>query len=140
MSDSITLEPINPAANGSACPGQNITLNCTVVRTVGNSMSVFQPVMNWIYRNTISINSDGTKSGNNPGIFTTEFIIENFLVVSTATILEVSLSHHNSEIKCQTALALPESRNISIAGVTTIMHKSCFNAIVFQVQRFHPRI
>ena len=139
--DAVILHPVQPASGISACPGQNVTLNCTVVRTVGNSMTEFQPVMSWIYRDTININSDGTNSEYDPDIFTAEFIIENFLVMSTATILEVSLSHHNSEIKCQAALALPESRNISIAGVTTAMHESCLNYVfVFQVQRFHPQI
>ena len=43
VSDSITLEPINPAANRSVCPGQNVTLNCTIVRTVNNVPNVLQP-------------------------------------------------------------------------------------------------
>ena len=58
--------------------------------------------------------------------------------MSTATIFNVSLSHHNSEIKCQTALALPESRNISIAGVTTIMHESCFKCFRISVATISP--
>ena len=58
---------------------------------------------------------------NNPaGIFTAEFIFQQSLVISTATILKVPLSHHDSEIKCQAVSALPESRRISIAGVTIL--------------------
>ena len=30
--DTVTLQPIQPASGLSACPGQDVTLNCTIVR------------------------------------------------------------------------------------------------------------
>ena len=30
--DTITLQPVVPASGLSACPGQDVTLNCTIVR------------------------------------------------------------------------------------------------------------
>ena len=116
VSDCIVLHPINPADNGSVCPGQDVTLNCTIVRSVNNVQGVVQPTLGLTYRETSTTRSDGTTSGPyNPSIFTATFITGNHIVMSIVTILSVPLSHHNSEIKCQTAIAT-ESRRISVAG------------------------
>ena len=69
--DILILQPINPAANGSACPGQNVTLNCTVLR----SMQTMVLTMTLSYRGAIVSNS-GTSTGP-VGVFTAEFITEN---------------------------------------------------------------
>ena len=115
VSETIVLEPINPAANGSACPGQDVTLNCTVVRTVNPNNLL--PTLILVYNKTMATRSDGTTSGTyDPSIFTAVFnSFENSIVMSTVTILSVPLSHHNSEIRCQTGTVV-ESRKISVAG------------------------
>ena len=46
--DTVTLQPFLPASGLSACPGQDVTLNCTIVRT-DNTMD--PPLMTWNYRN-----------------------------------------------------------------------------------------
>ena len=38
VEDTITLQPVQPASGLSACPGQDVTLNCTVVRTLGSTV------------------------------------------------------------------------------------------------------
>ena len=119
VSDSIALQPINPAANGSACPGQDVTLNCTIDRTVNNVQNVQQPSLSWIYsEHSTSINKASSPKFND--IFGAEFIIENYTLMSIVTIFSVPLSHHNSMIECQTS-SVSESRRISIAGATEIL-------------------
>ena len=114
VSDSLILQPINPAANGSACPGQNVTLNCSVVR----SMKTMVLTMTLSYRGA-SIASNlpgGTPSPPLVGKLTAEFITGDLSVMSDITISSVPLSHHNSEISCTTTFALPESSRIKVAG------------------------
>ena len=122
VSDSITLEPINPAANRSVCPGQNVTLNCTVVRTVNNVPNVLQPSMSWIYRETISINSAGLSENPND-LFGAVFISGNYTLMTIATIFRVPLSHHNSVMECQTSIA-SGTRRISVAGMTSLIDQN----------------
>ena len=118
VTDSIALQPINPVANGSACPGQDLTLNCTIVRTVNNVQNVVQPSLSLIYsEHSTSITNDESSSPND--IFGAEFITGNYTVVTIVTIFSVPLSHHNSVIECQTSI-VSESRKISIAGATKI--------------------
>ena len=122
VSDSITLEPINPAANRSVCPGQNVTLNCTIVRTVNNVPNVLQPSMSWIYRETISINSAGLSENPND-LFGAVFISGNYTLMTIATIFRVPLSHHNSVMECQTSIA-SGTRRISVAGMTSLIDQN----------------
>ena len=124
VSDSIVLQPINPADNRSACPGQDVTLNCTIVRTVNNVQGVVQPTLSLTYSGTLTTRSDGTTSGNyDPSIFTAVFFTDNYIVTSIVTIFSVTILHHQSEIKCQTAIAT-ESRRISVAGTMTVQYRS----------------
>ena len=46
VEDMITLQAIEPASGLSACPGQDITINCTVVRMGGTLI----PALQWRYR------------------------------------------------------------------------------------------
>ena len=114
--DTVTLQPIQPASGLSACPGQNVTLNCTIVR-VTSIPEVLQPTLAWGYRGTFGIRSDGTSTSNSPhDIFTASFIALNYTVVSTATIFSVPLSHHNSEMRCQSSL-VTDFKIINISGM-----------------------
>ena len=39
FTDTVTLQPVLPASGLSTCPGQDVTLNCTAIRTL-NTLSV----------------------------------------------------------------------------------------------------
>ena len=116
--DTITLQPIQPASGLSACPGQNVTLNCTVVR-VTSIPEALPPILTWGYRGIFGIRSDGTSTSNSPhDIFTASFIVLNLDVLSTATIFSVPLSHHNSEMRCQSPMVADfKFINIIISGM-----------------------
>ena len=47
--DTVTLLPVQPASGVSACPGQDVTINCTIVR-VTNIPGAEQPTLTWVYR------------------------------------------------------------------------------------------
>ena len=120
--DTVTLQPVLPASGLSACPGQDLTLNCTIVRT-DNTMD--PPLMTWNYRNIYGIRSDGTSTFNSPqDIFTATFA-GSYTLISTATILSVSLSYHNSVMRCQTSSAFT-SITITIAGNCKRLHNHTF--------------
>ena len=114
--DTVTLQPVLPASGLSACPGQDVTLNCTIVR-----MSTQQgvtppppPVLNWQYRGD-------TIASNNPSLssdyYTAAFHVVGLTTMSTATINSVPLSHHNSMINCLSPATTAHSETITIAGI-----------------------
>ena len=110
--DTVTLQPIQPAS-GSACPGQDVILNCTIVR-VTNTPGVIPPVLTWQYRgDTIAYNSPQSDSSD---FYTAVFHVVNLTVMSTATIDSVPLSHHNSMINCLSPQSTIHSETITIAG------------------------
>ena len=110
--DTVTLQPVLPASGLSACPGQDVTLNCTVVRA---DTTMDPPLMTWNYRNIYGIRSDGSSTFNSPqDIFTATFA-GSYTLISTATILSVPLSLHSSEMRCQTGSAF-KSVTITITG------------------------
>ena len=117
FTDTVTLQPVLPASGLSACPGQDVTLNCTAIRTLNTlSVHIDFPTMSWIYRNTFTIRSDGTSSNNSPDdIFTAVFHAVNYTVISNSTVLSVPLSHHNSVMGCQTGSH--DSKIFTIAGI-----------------------
>ena len=54
VADTVTLQPVLPASGLSACPGQDVTLNCTIVRMT-TQQGVVLPALTWQYRgDTIS--------------------------------------------------------------------------------------
>ena len=112
--DTVTLQPVLPASGLSACPGQDVTLNCTVNRT---DNTVAPPILTWVYCSIYGIRSDGTSTFNSPhDIFTATFT-GNYTVISNATILSVPLSYHNSETLCRSPIAMTaKSVTISITG------------------------
>ena len=101
--DTVTVQQTEPASGVLACPGQDVTINCTIVRET-NIPGVEQPTMNWLYRNIRFTYRDGVLQPNsdplNNGVYTAEFSYSHFYVNSIATILNVPLSHHNSSIQC----------------------------------------
>ena len=62
VEDTVTLQPVLPASGLSACPGQDVTLNCTIVRMTTLS-GVVLPALTWQYRgDTISYNNPSASS------------------------------------------------------------------------------
>ena len=111
--DTVTLQPVLPASGLSACPGQNVTLNCTIVRMTSLS-GVVPPVLTWQYRGDM-IASDNPSASSD--YYTAVFHVVGLTVMLTATINSVPLSHHNSMINCLSpAQSTIHSETITIAG------------------------
>ena len=111
VSDSLILQPINPAANGSACPGQNVTLNCTAMQAAPGI------IMTLSYNGSVIVSNSGTPTVVAGVVFTVaEFITGHLSVMSDVTIFSVPLSHHDSEITCETILVQAASSRITVAG------------------------
>ena len=111
VEDTVTLQPIQPAS-GSACPEQDVILNCTIVR-VTNTPGVIPPVLTWQYRGYIIAYNNPSDSSD---FYTAVFYAVNFTVMSTATINSVPISHNNSTINCLSAASTIHSETITIAG------------------------
>ena len=113
--DTVTLQPVLPASGLSACPGQDVTLNCTIVRMTSLS-GVLPPPLIWQYRgDTIKYNANSPDSS----YYTAVFHVVGLTVMSTATINSVPLSHHNSTITCLSDILPPiysETITLTIAG------------------------
>ena len=111
--DTVTLQPVLPASGLSACPGQDVTLNCTIVRMTTLS-GVIPPSLTWQYRgDTIAYNSPPSDSS---VYYTAVFHVVGLTVMSTAIINSVQLSHHNSMINCRSPASAVHSETITIAG------------------------
>ena len=110
--DTVTLQPVLPASGLSACPGQDVTLNCTIVRMTTLS-GVVPPPLTWQYRgDTIRYNNPSDSSV----YYTAVYHAIGLTVMSTATINSVPLSHHNSMINCLSPASTIHSETITIAG------------------------
>ena len=132
--DTVTLLPVQPASGVSTCPGQDITINCTIVR-VNNIPGVEQPTITWVYRDIRLIYRDGvlqpTSDPLNNGVYTAVFSYSHFYVNSVATILNVPLSHHNSSIRCLTSGSIPNQVKTKIAGQFKTKMEMCdFNNVI----------
>ena len=130
IKDTIIVQPIQPASGLSACPRQDVTINCTVVRTTTAS-GAEQPSLTWVYRNVRLIYRSGsllaTSDPLNNGVYTAVFNYSHFFVASTATIINVPLSHHNSSIQCSAPFGTPSLKTIRIAGIiiSIVIYSNC---------------
>ena len=113
--DEVTLVSILPPANGSICPGQNVILNCTVVRT--HVQGILKPTLGWIYNGQLEVRyTNGMTTGSiNNNIFSSEYYDMGFTVISIATISRVLLSQHNKCMVCDTG-HVSDTKCIKIAG------------------------
>ena len=112
VNDTVTLQPIQPTSGLSACPGQDVTLNCIIVR-MSTVPEVIPPPLTWQYRgDTIAYNNPSDSSD----YYTAVFHVVGLTVMSTATINSVLLSHHNSMINCFSPQSTKHSETITIAG------------------------
>ena len=116
--DTITVQPIQLASGLSACSGQDVTINCTIVRMTNVSE---QPTLTWVYRN---INISATSDSLNNSVYTAVSNYSHNFVTSIATIINVPLPHNKSSILCQASQGLPKDVTIRITGIAIIMHWS----------------
>ena len=112
--DEVTLVSILPPANGSICPGQNVVLNCTVVRTPGGTL---KPTLSWIYNGQLETGyTNGMTTGAiNNDVFSSVYYDMGFTVISIATISRVLLSQHNKCMVCGTGF-VSDTKCIKITG------------------------
>ena len=115
--DTVTFQQIEPASGVSACPGHNVTINCTVVRMIDGAE---QPTLNWLYRDIRFTYRAGVLQPNsdplNNGVYTAVFSYSHFFLSSIATIINVPLSHHNSSIQCFISGSNSDQVKTKIAG------------------------
>ena len=111
--DTVILHPVQPASGLSACPGQDVTINCTIVR-MNNMSEVSPPPLLWQYRgDTIVYNNPSHTSD----YYTVVSHVVGLTVMSNATINSVQLSDHDSAITCESAIfGIAKSETILIAG------------------------
>ena len=114
--DEITLQAIVPPSGVSACPGQDVTINCTVSRMGG----ILIPALTWRYRgDNIVFNTASDSSV----YYTAVFHAVGQTVLSNATISSVQLSHHDTVIICVSPASIGHSKIIKIAGI--VLSNSC---------------
>ena len=83
-----------------------------------------QPILTWEYRNIRLEYMSGSLTPNsdplNNGVYTAVFNYSHFFVASTATIINIPLSHHNSSIRCIATFGTPDVETIRIAGTVML--------------------
>ena len=112
VEDTVILHPVQPASGLSACSGQNVTINCTIVR-VTNTSGVVPPPLTWQYRGDTIIYDDQFASSD---YYTLVSHIVGLTVMSIATIDSVKISDHDNTITCRSSISTTHSENITIAG------------------------
>ena len=113
VEDTVILHPVQPASGLSACPGQDVTINCTIVR-VTNMPGVVPPPLQWQYRGDIILYSSLSQTSD---YYTTISHVVGLTVMSNATINSVQISDHDNNITCRSQLSSTHSETITIAGI-----------------------
>ena len=113
LEDTVILHPVQPASGLSACPGQDVTINCTIVRMT-NIADALPPTLTWLYRGDIIENNNPSPSV----YYTVVSHVVGLTVMSNATIDSVQISDHNRAITCRSKISTMklESETITIAG------------------------
>ena len=112
VEDTVILHPVQPASGLSACPGQDVTINCTIVR-VTNIPGVVPPPLQWQYRGDIIVNDVPSHTSD---YYTVVSHVVGLTVMSNATINSVRISDHDSAITCRSQISTTHSETITIAG------------------------
>ena len=109
--DTVILHPVQPASGLSACPGQDVKFNCTIVR-VTNIPGVVPPPLQWQYRGDQIIYNNPMHTS---VYYATVSHVVGLTVMSNATINGVQISDQNRMITCQSLSAINTTK-ITIAG------------------------
>ena len=112
VEDTVILHPVQPASGLSACPGQNVTINCTIVR-VTNIPGVVPPPLQWQYRGDTIIYDDQFASSD---YYTIVSHVVGLTVMSIATINSVQISDHDNTITCISQISTTHSETVILAG------------------------
>ena len=112
VEDTVILHPVQPASGLSACPGQDVTINCTIVR-VTNTPGVEPPPLQWQYRGDLISYNDPSASSD---YYTIVSHVVGLTVMSIATINSVQISDHDNNITCRSQISAIHSETITIAG------------------------
>ena len=128
LEDTVILHPVQPASGLSACPGQDVTINCTIVR-VTNIPNAVPPPLTWQYReDIIAYNVPFHTSV----YYTVVSHVVGLTVMSNATINSVQLSDHNRIITCR-SLGKVSTKNITIAGnYNYYVHTDCIEMTIYK--------
>ena len=62
--DKINVQQVVPSSGQSACPGADVIINCTVIRTDDTVQAT--PTVTWKFLNIYGIRSDGSRTANFP--------------------------------------------------------------------------
>ena len=112
VEDTVILHPVQPASGLSACPGQDVTINCTIVRVTTLS-GVEPPPLQWQYRGDMIAYNDPSDSS---VYYTVVSHVVGLTVMSIATINSVQISDHDRMITCRSQISTIHSETITIAG------------------------
>ena len=112
LEDTVILHPVQPASGLSACPGQDVTINCTIVRMT-NIPNAEPPPLTWQYRGDMIIYDDPSHTS---VYYTVVSHVVGLTVMSNATINSVQISDHDNNITCRSQIANTQSETITIAG------------------------
>ena len=125
VEDTVMLHPVQPASGLSACPGQDVTINCTIVRMTNIPNAVPAP-LTWQYRGDLIIYDDPSQTS---VYYTVVSHVVGLTVMSNATIDSVLLSDHDNNITCRSLIStVTHSETITLAGkretLVLIMHST----------------
>ena len=112
LEDTVILHPVQPASGLSACPGQDVTINCTIVRMT-NIPNAAPPPLQWQYRGDLKVYNDPSHTS---VYYTVVSHVVGLTVMSNATINSVQISDQNRMITCRSQISTIHSETITIAG------------------------
>ena len=112
LEDTVILHPVQPASGLSACPGQDVTINCTIVRMT-NIPNVVPPPLQWQYRGDLIVYNDPSHIS---VYYTVVSHVVGLTVMSNATINSVQISDHDNNITCRSQISTIHSETITLAG------------------------
>ena len=135
----ITLEVIQPST-GPVCPGQEVILTCTVVRTgqVGDLILIWRQdeVLSSVAYDIVSPQFGSHTLGdfNTTADFITS--TNSLVIISNATLKSVSFSNNNSTISCESPPQDNVQRAIIIVAGKVNLNSYAFNAYFFYHNRY----
>ena len=126
LEDTVILHPVQPASGLSACPGQDVTINCTIVR-ITNIPNAEPPPLQWQYRGDFIVYDDPSHTSD---YYTVVSHVVGLTVISIATINSVQISDHDNNITCRSQIStVTHSETITLAGKRETLVLNAFNLI-----------
>ena len=101
LEDTVILHPVQPASGLSACPGQDVTINCTIVRMT-NIPNAEPAPLQWLYRGDFIVYDNPSHTS---VYYTVVSHVVGLTVMSIATINSVQISDHDNNITCRSQIS-----------------------------------